>query len=152
MDITHSGEPTRRFHPSWRDSGHAGDTTGGWGCAHPGGQAASGDRLLATNKTALTLVLDRAYRTISGFLLRRAELTRTTGHTDAVTIVQRFRSALNPNVHFHLPFMDGVHLAMAPIRPSSALSTSAARTSRNRALATGSKGSNSVVRRPLAGE
>jgi hypothetical protein len=56
-------------------------------------------------------VLGTAYRTISSFLLRRAGLTRTTGPTGAVTIVQRFRSALNLNVHSHLPFMDGVYLA-----------------------------------------
>ena len=37
-----------------------------------------------------------------GFLLRRAELTRTTGHTGAVTLVQRFGSALNLNIHFQL--------------------------------------------------
>jgi len=37
-----------------------------------------------------------------GFPLRRAELTRTTGHTGAVTLVQRFGSALNLNIHFQL--------------------------------------------------
>jgi hypothetical protein len=37
--------------------------------------------LLATNPAALTQVLGVVYRTISGFLLRRAGLTRATGAT-----------------------------------------------------------------------
>jgi hypothetical protein len=65
--------------------------------------------LLATNPAALTLVLGTAYRTISGFLLRRAGLTRTTGHTGAVTLVQRCGSALNLNIHFHLLLLDGAY-------------------------------------------
>jgi len=48
------------------------------------------------------------YRTISGHLLTHAGLTRKTGHTGAVTLIQRFGSALNLNVHFHLVFVDGV--------------------------------------------
>jgi len=65
--------------------------------------------LLATNPAALMQVLGVVYRTISGFLLRRAGLTRTTGHTGAVTLVQRFGSALNLNIHFHLLFLDGAY-------------------------------------------
>jgi hypothetical protein len=48
------------------------------------------------------------YRTISGHLLTHAGLTRKTGHTGAVTLIQRFGCALNPNVHFRLIFVDGV--------------------------------------------
>ncbi len=40
----------------------------------------------------------------------RLALTRTTGHTGAVTLIQRFGSALNLNVHFHMIFVDGVYL------------------------------------------
>lgn len=40
--------------------------------------------LLAKNPVALTLVLGTAYRTISGYLLRRAGLRGGTGHTGAV--------------------------------------------------------------------
>ena len=43
--------------------------------------------LLATNPAALTRLLGVVYRTISGFLLRRAGLTRSRGHTGAVTLV-----------------------------------------------------------------
>jgi Putative transposase len=64
-----------------------------------------------SNPAAVTLVLGVVYRTISGFLLRRAGFTRTSGHTGAVTVVQRFGSALNLNVHFHMLFLDGVYLA-----------------------------------------
>ena len=64
--------------------------------------------LLATDPDALTLVLGAVYRTISGYLLKSADLTRTTGATGAVTLIQRFGSALNLNVHFHMIFPDGV--------------------------------------------
>jgi hypothetical protein len=36
---------------------------------------------------------------------------QSSGHTSAATLVQRFGSALNLNVHFHLLFLDGVYLA-----------------------------------------
>lgn len=62
--------------------------------------------LLATDPDALTLVLGTVYRTISGYLLKAADLTRATGNTGAVTLIQRFGSALNLNVHFHMVFLD----------------------------------------------
>src|ERR1700679_2067790 len=65
--------------------------------------------LLATNSQALTLVLGEVYRTISRHLIGKAGLTRTTGATRAVTLVQRFGSALNLNVHFHMVFLDGAY-------------------------------------------
>src|SRR5277367_2691851 len=65
--------------------------------------------LLATNSQALTLVLGEVYRTISRHLIGKAGLTRTTGATGAVTLVQRFGSALNLNVHFHMVFLDGAY-------------------------------------------
>jgi hypothetical protein len=36
-------------------------------------------------------------------------LTRKTAQTGAVTLIQRFGSALNLNVHFHMLFLDGVY-------------------------------------------
>ena len=65
--------------------------------------------LLASNSQALTLVLGEVYRTISRPLIGKAGLTRTTGATGAVTLVQRFGSALNLNVHFHMVFLDGAY-------------------------------------------
>ena len=67
--------------------------------------------LLATDPDALTLALGTVYRTISRHLIDKAALTRATGHTGAVTPIQRFGSALNLNVHFHMIFPDGVYLA-----------------------------------------
>ena len=66
--------------------------------------------LLATDPDALTLVLGVVYRTISRHLIHKAGLTRAGGATGAVTLVQRFGSALNLNVHFHMLFVDGVYL------------------------------------------
>lgn len=51
--------------------------------------------LLATDPDALTRVLGIVYRTISGHVPRRARLTFATGATGAVTLIQRFGSALN---------------------------------------------------------
>ncbi len=65
--------------------------------------------MLATNSQALTLVLGEVYRTISRHLIGKADLTRTTGATGAVTLVQRFGSALNLNVQFHMVFLDGAY-------------------------------------------
>ncbi len=47
----------------------------------------------------LTQVLRIVYRTISGDLLRAAGRTRSTAETGAVTLIQRFGSALNLNIH-----------------------------------------------------
>ena len=68
---------------------------------------------LATNPAALTPVLGEVWRTISGFLLQRVGLTRATGATGVVTLVQRVGSALNLNIHFHMLFVDGVYLPAA---------------------------------------
>jgi len=47
--------------------------------------------LLATDPDALTLVLAAVYRTISRHLIGKAGLTRATGVTGAVTLVQRIQ-------------------------------------------------------------
>jgi ribosomal protein S27E len=66
--------------------------------------------LLATDSTALTQVLAIVYRTLSGHILKKARLTRASGATGAVTLVQRFGSALNLNIHFHLLVLDGAYV------------------------------------------
>jgi Putative transposase/Transposase zinc-binding domain len=63
--------------------------------------------LLATRPEVVTQVLGIVYRAISGHLIRKAGLTRASGVTGAVTLIQRFGSALNLNVHFHLLVLDG---------------------------------------------
>ena len=50
------------------------------------------------------------YRTIATHLIRKAGYTRTTAHTGAATLIQRFGSALNLNIHFHMLFLDGVYI------------------------------------------
>ena len=66
--------------------------------------------LLATRPAVLSQVLGVVYRTISGHLLTKAGVTCATGHTGAVTLIQRFGPALNLNVHLHMIFVDGVYL------------------------------------------
>jgi hypothetical protein len=66
--------------------------------------------LLATDPEALTRVLGIVYRTISGYILKKARLTRVSGATRAVTLIQRFGSAFNLNIHFHALVLDGAYL------------------------------------------
>jgi ribosomal protein S27E len=73
--------------------------------------------LLATDPDSLTRVLRTVYRAISGFLLQKAGLTRATGFPGAVTRIQRFGSALNLNIHFHMIFLDGVYLPVEGAAP-----------------------------------
>jgi len=66
--------------------------------------------LFAGNPEAMGKALGVVYRCIAGFLLGRAGLTRAQGQCGAVTLIQRFGSALNLNVHFHMLIPDGVYL------------------------------------------
>jgi hypothetical protein len=66
--------------------------------------------LFATDPAALSAVLGIVYRAIGAHLVRKAGLTQATGRTGAVTLIQRFGSALNLNIHFHLLMLDGVYL------------------------------------------
>lgn len=52
--------------------------------------------LLATDAEALTQVLGIVYCTISHYVLKKARLARTSGANGALTLIQRFGSALNP--------------------------------------------------------
>ena len=54
--------------------------------------------------------LSIVYRAISGFLIRKAGLSGRQGQCGVVTLIQRFGSALNLNVHFHMLIPDGVYL------------------------------------------
>ena len=62
-------------------------------------------------------MLGVVYRTISRHLIGKADLTRATSETGAVTLVQRFGSALNLNVHFHMLFLDGVYQTVGADAP-----------------------------------
>ena len=55
-------------------------------------------------------VLGIICRAISTHLLHKAGYRLKDGATGAVTLIQRFGSALNLNIHFHILFLDGVYV------------------------------------------
>ena len=64
--------------------------------------------LFATRPEVLSQVLGIVYRAISTFLIRRAGLRVGAGaRTGTVTLIQRFGSVLNLNIHLHMLFVDG---------------------------------------------
>lgn len=66
--------------------------------------------LLAAEPKVLSEVLAVVQRGISTFLIRRSGLTVASGaRTGAVTLIQRFGSALNLNPHLHMLFLDGAY-------------------------------------------
>ena len=65
--------------------------------------------LLATRPEVMGRVLGIVYRVIATYLIKQAGYTQQTARTGAVTLIQRFGSALNLNIHFHMLFLDGVY-------------------------------------------
>jgi ribosomal protein S27E len=65
--------------------------------------------LLASRPELMGRVLGIVYMAISSHLIKKSGFTRKTGQAGAVTLIQRFGSALNLNVHFHMLFLDGVY-------------------------------------------
>lgn len=66
--------------------------------------------LFAARPEALSRCLAVVLRAIETDLIQRADLTRASGaRTGAVTVVQRFGSALNLNTHLHMLILDGVY-------------------------------------------
>ncbi len=66
--------------------------------------------LFAAQPDALTQVLAVVQRGISTFLIHHTGLRVSAGaRTGAVTLIQRFASALNLNVHLHMLFLDGAY-------------------------------------------
>jgi len=66
--------------------------------------------LFAAHPHTMGKVLRIIYRAISTHLLHKAGLQLNDGATGAVTLIQRFGSALNLNIHFHILFLDGVYV------------------------------------------
>lgn len=66
--------------------------------------------LFASRPLILGQVLGIVYRMIATHLVKKAGLTHKTARTGAVTLIQRFGSALNLNIHFHMLFLDGVYV------------------------------------------
>ena len=66
--------------------------------------------LFANKPEVMTRVLGIVYRAIATHLVRKAGFTCDNAKTGAVTLIQRFGSALNLNLHFHMLFLDGVYV------------------------------------------
>jgi hypothetical protein len=64
--------------------------------------------LFASYPDVMGTVLGIVYRTLSTHIIHKAGFTKSTAHTGAATLIQRWGSALNLNVHFHMLYLDGV--------------------------------------------
>jgi ribosomal protein S27E len=69
--------------------------------------------LFASQPKIMGKALGIIYRTIATHLTHKAGHKKSTAHTGAVTLIQRFGSALNLNIHFHMLFLDGVYVGEA---------------------------------------
>ncbi len=66
--------------------------------------------LFASHPAVMGPVLGIVYRGIATHLIKKAGFSRNTAQTGALTLIQRFGSALNLNIHFHMLFLDGVYV------------------------------------------
>ena len=77
--------------------------------------------LFATNPQVMSRVLTIVHRVISTFLIKRSGRTAKSGtQSGAVTLIQRFGSALNLNLHFHMLYLNGIYDAKGyfwPVKP-----------------------------------
>jgi ribosomal protein S27E len=77
--------------------------------------------LFATNPQVMSRVLTIVHRVISTFLIKRSGRKVKSGiQSGAVTLIQRFGSALNLNLHFHMLYLGGVYDSKGyfwPVRP-----------------------------------
>lgn len=64
--------------------------------------------LLARYPKELSKVMQIIHRAISTDIINRAGYLKKQAKTGAVTYIQRFGSALNLNIHFHMLFLEGV--------------------------------------------
>jgi hypothetical protein len=65
--------------------------------------------VLAAHPQLLSAVLQIVHRVIATFLVKQAGLKRRAADTGAVTLIQRFGSAANLNIHLHCLVLDGVY-------------------------------------------
>lgn len=66
--------------------------------------------LFATRPAIMGRVLGIVYRAIATHLIKKAGHTHTMARSGVVTLIQRFGSAVNLNIHFHMLFLDGVYI------------------------------------------
>jgi hypothetical protein len=62
---------------------------------------------VASRQAIIGQVLGIVYRCIATHLVKKAGFSCKTAQTGAVTVIQRFGSALNLNIHFYMLFLDG---------------------------------------------
>lgn len=60
--------------------------------------------------TLLYQIVEQYYPAFLAHLAHQAGFTKREAPTGAVTLIQRFGSALNLNIHFHMLFLDGVYV------------------------------------------
>lgn len=65
--------------------------------------------LFASKPEAIGPVLAIVQRVIAGWLADQAGIDHASAQCGAVTLIQRFGSALNLNIHFHMLWLDGVY-------------------------------------------
>jgi ribosomal protein S27E len=63
--------------------------------------------LLARYPSELSKVMQIIHRAISTYIVNKAGFTNKQAKTGAVTLIQRFGSALTLNIHFHMLFLEG---------------------------------------------
>jgi hypothetical protein len=66
--------------------------------------------LFARRPDIMGAVLGIVYRVIATHLIRKAGFSAKRAHTGAVTLILRFGSAFDLNLHFHMLFLDGVYV------------------------------------------
>ena len=66
--------------------------------------------LFASRPAVMGAVLGIVYRCIATHLVKKAGFACRKAQTGAVTLIQRFGSALNPSIHFHMLLLDGVYV------------------------------------------
>jgi len=69
--------------------------------------------LLAAHPDLLSALLQIIHRVIATFLIKQSGRKRAQAHTGAVTLIQRFGSAANLNIHLHCLVLDGVYRSSA---------------------------------------
>ena len=66
--------------------------------------------LFASRPEIMGRVLGIVYRVIATQLVKKTGHTHQAAETGVVTLIQRFGSVLNLNIHFHMLFLDGVYV------------------------------------------
>ena len=68
---------------------------------------------MAAHPELLSPLLQCIHRVIATFLIKQSGLPRAQAHSGAVTLIQRFGSAANLNIHLHCLVLDGVYRSSA---------------------------------------